>query len=924
MVKTAGFAVVKSRTADLKKATLLQLKPILDNLEKIEGAAAPAEPSLPESRDASNESSPVKKKPSTKSSALRVAPKSVTKKPSKSTASSTASAKSKDEVSSSDNNLTLKSSSDKDKERRLAQEMKKPRGQFIELSSNEIQELKDRLGKVVSEPLHKQLFHKNFTEQVQGLEQLGILMKTLLPEFISNLDLILKWIALRVSVDTNTKVLLAIIKFLEELFVAIKSDEYVLDDGEVQMFLPYLIEKVFGHNNVKFRTDTKALMQQTCKIYPASKVCAQLVLGFGSKNTRVVAECVDEVGCMVAREGMDVIEAKKVLPDVARLVGSNNTGIRQASLSCLSEVYKIVGDDVYKYIESKKSKLDKKTADMITERLKRVNVGPSTKSQTKQTSRSLGLKPFANRTLKTPSRNSFADDDAIKAAVAETPVQEPAEQPAFVEVEKEERFAASIEVHDIDLVDLDGFADDLHDSPDPFGLERALFKQLQSPEEDTRIAAMKDIWMRLVKEGPSIVRPETDRLVNILSAQIEASFVTVNPKTDEIEIRHRLCKYALNTMMEVFKETDVARDIHITTLEKLQKGLLTRLLDVRVRNIEDGKGVMKGLNVLMLKVLENADRTSSFHILLKFLKSDVHNPDATKGFVGLVIKCLLKLTKKLAEADENSSTLNLDILLHDIHDFFETHPPATYQGKDDMPLKAVRTTLSELIKLTSASSIRSHIQDVPSTSVLVQYIERLSRQVDNTAAEASTTSSAEPTGDEKQTNNETETELEAIFERLHQKETTQAALKELHEFTVAHSDVDIQPHIDKCREVFRDFITRHLARLKVMAAPATPTQALSSTAPSNSSSGTPSSFSERLAQIKSARVTPIKASPPKPDIDSIRARVDDQTSGDLAERLASLKANSSGNPASSGSDSSHMDRVAAIKARIAKMKEGSL
>ena len=54
--------------------------------------------------------------------------------------------------------------------------------------------------------------------------------------------------------------------------------------------------------------------------------------------------------------------------------------------------------------------------------------------------------------------------------------------------------------------------------------------------------------------------------------------------------------------------------------------------------------------------------------------------------------------------------------------------------------------------------------------------------------------------------------LESIFERLHQKDATQLALKELFDFTIEHPQVAIQPHIDKCRTVFQGYITRGLAR----------------------------------------------------------------------------------------------------------------
>jgi hypothetical protein len=82
----------------------------------------------------------------------------------------------------------------------------------------------------------------------------------------------------------------------------------------------------------------------------------------------------------------------------------------------------------------------------------------------------------------------------------------------------------------------------------------------------------------------------------------------------------------------------------VSTLELLMRLLVNRLLDRRLRYdrivvstnfcvafwltpfivsnrfVPDCSNLVRGLNMLMLKVLENADRTTSFHVLIKFLK----------------------------------------------------------------------------------------------------------------------------------------------------------------------------------------------------------------------------------------------------------------------------------------------------------------
>ncbi|KAG5516371.1 hypothetical protein RHGRI_037179 [Rhododendron griersonianum] len=81
--------------------------------------------------------------------------------------------------------------------------------------------------------------------------------------------------------------------------------------------------------------------------------------------------------------------------------------------------------------------------------------------------------------------------------------------------------------------------------------------------------------------------------------------------------------------------------------------LLLLLLDERVPRMDDGSQLLKALNVLMLKILDNAERTPLFVVLINLLRPWTprgghhrrqKSPWLTK-FLDLVVKCLIKLTK---------------------------------------------------------------------------------------------------------------------------------------------------------------------------------------------------------------------------------------------------------------------------------------
>jgi hypothetical protein len=104
-----------------------------------------------------------------------------------------------------------------------------------------------------------------------------------------------------------------------------------------------------------------------------------------------------------------------------------------------------------------------------------------------------------------------------------------------------------------------------------------------------------------------------------------------------------------------------------------------------------------------------------------------------------------------------------------------------------MPLKATRTTLSEIIKATGVGAVRAAIKNVPTTAIIHQYTDRLSGTINSGAAlvePASAASFSATAGMGAGNLAGPGAEIEAVFERLHQKEHTQTAIKELYDFTV--------------------------------------------------------------------------------------------------------------------------------------------
>ncbi|XP_062084141.1 protein MOR1-like isoform X1 [Humulus lupulus] len=175
--------------------------------------------------------------------------------------------------------------------------------------------------------------------------------------------------------------------------------------------------------------------------------------------------------------------------------------------------------------------------------------------------------------------------------------------------------------------------------------------------------------------------------------------------------------------MQTFQNKRLAYAVKESTLDSLITELLLWLLDERVPHMDDGSQLLKALNVLMLKILDNADRTSSFVVLINLLRpldpSRWPSPASNETFAvrnqkfsDLVVKCLIKLTKVL---QSTIYEVDLDRILQSIHLYLQDLGMEEIRrcaGADDKPLRMVKTVLHELVKLRGAA-IKGHLSMVP-------------------------------------------------------------------------------------------------------------------------------------------------------------------------------------------------------------------
>ncbi|XP_043808060.1 protein MOR1 isoform X2 [Manihot esculenta] len=672
--------------------------------------------------------------------------------------------------------LIIKDSNKEERERMVVRRFK-----FEELRIEQIQDLENDMMKFFREDLHRRLLSADFKKQVEGLEMLQKALPSIVKETIEVLDILLRWFVLQFC-KSNTTCLLKVLEFLPELFDMLRDEGYTLTESEAAIFLPCLIEKL-GHNIEKVREKMRELTKQIIHAYSAAKTLPHILEGLRSKNNRTRIECADLVGFLIDHHVAEISGQLKYLQIVASLTAERDGEIRKVALNTLATGYKILGEDIWRYVgkltDAQKSMLDDRFKWKVREMEKRKEGRPG------------DARAALRRSVRENGSDLAEQSGEVSHAVSVSAFPRKNYNPHELNMERQMIPRAVSSVNGPtdwnEALDIISFG-----SPDQSveGMKVVCHELAQAAATDPEGSAMDE----LVKDA--------DRLVSCLASKVAKTF-----DFSLTGASSRSCKYVLNTLMQTFQNKNLANAVKESTLDSLITELLLWLLDERVPHMDDGSQLLKALNVLMLKILDNADRTSSFVVLINLLRpldpSRWPSPASSETvairnqkFSDLVVKCLIKLTKVLQSTIYD---VDLDRILQSIHIYLQELGMEEIRrraGADDKPLRMVKTVLHELVKLRGAA-IKGHLSMVPidmkPQPIILAYID-LNLETLAAARMLTATGPVGQThwGDSAANNSSSAThsadaqlkqELAAIFKKIGDKQTCTIGLYELYRIT---------------------------------------------------------------------------------------------------------------------------------------------
>ncbi|KAI0986273.1 hypothetical protein GJ496_011774 [Pomphorhynchus laevis] len=212
-----------------------------------------------------------------------------------------------------------------------------------------------------------QLFSNDFKLHICAI---SILMKEAecnLETTLSNLDFILRWIALRLN-ERNSSVTIRSLEYFSIVLSQISIKQCSITDLDVNAVFPCMITKI-GENKEIIRKATRTAIHNLCDVYPASVVSNLLLNGVKSKNSRQRAGCIDELTQLLLK--FNIVLTINNEKDIARYISDRDPVVRTAALNLLAtiQVKSQPNRDIFKRI----GPLPEKERSMLEERIKRIS-----------------------------------------------------------------------------------------------------------------------------------------------------------------------------------------------------------------------------------------------------------------------------------------------------------------------------------------------------------------------------------------------------------------------------------------------------------------------------------------------------------------------------------------------------------------------
>jgi hypothetical protein len=595
-------------------------------------------------------------------------------------------------------------------------------------------------------------------------------------EFIEVLDVVIKWAYIKSNEVQNTSFLKDLYFFFDELVDKLVDMQYEFMEAEGTILCLCLVEKV-GINNPTLKEKIKETLLKigtSVTLFQPKRILGILMKGLDSKNSKTTAECLEIIAILIQTHQLEVINEKDVKA-IGKIVDSPDNGIRQGALSSCEEIYKIAGEQFWDLVGSK---LSSKAEDIIRARFKaklgvpmnttpvednknqsiRSNKSPmikrdrsTNKIQTSLNS-SIGLNSSQSKyfdylylnlessrlgrnqerntqihTVQSTAALSKATVEPINRRRKESSVNRKLER-MNSNTRKQEALDSQLDQEISKMEESDEIKQEIETQEQDNYMEQdenldnigKSIKQLKygdlSGKVDALVIINEVITKKLDEVHDSLIRNSS-----FLIGSISQVFFDVFSKTPE-KVPLKFGKYFISIVNKVCSIKEIMRTVEepqsLILVEQLLLKLLLPGLDTLGEKGE-GQAMFRNLNNTILRILEHCNPTIVFVVFLTLLKK-YKGYDKVEKLPGIIVKCLLKITRIIEQLIDK---ISIDRVLLAIHEYLSIKPVSNTARNDEVGIRITKTIINEMVKIKK-ETIWEYYESIEAHSTQDVYIKK--------------------------------------------------------------------------------------------------------------------------------------------------------------------------------------------------------
>ena len=725
-----------------------------------------------------------------------------------------------------------------------AEEDKSVKWPVNEIQQPLVEKLRKKLNMAIDPNLLDYMFATNFKKNLEAVTILNDHLKSEFTSMYDIMDLIFKWLTIKMVDLSNTAINKSIMELLRNFFTELANSQFLLKDFEAAAILPMLCERT-SIGNASLREEVKELIQQSCSIYSNTKVAGFLVKALESKNPKTRNECLALLKDFLTKYGPKVVQGKDIKP-IAKMLANADNATKQEISDILAEIYKSKGENIW----SLTGPLNDANKEMLKQRFSEISQGDPPEEEDKESTPTNGeaiINETSNITLSmqkislSKQSNQPEEHDEVHEESKNTPGSnaKPKGEPmpmSDILINEEQK----IDLSSKHTQDMEAFGEDektiinLVTEMDCSPIKVNDRKQdgetlkIDTLEQCLEMLKNKDISKRV--DALVCLNEKTSSLLDqnkgVLAANCNLMFTTFSEvlkeafERPEHDIPLRFTKFFLGAVNKVCGIKTVVKDANEQSIRPLLEQLLSKLLYDGLDKLgvnKEGEFIIKTINSAVIKMLENCNPTRVLIALIR-LFGQYKIVTANSGKVNLVkmpsiiAKCLQKLTKVF---DSLVPNLDIGLILLCIYEHL-TSNISNNQPKtpaDDMGLRLGKTLLNELVK-AKREDIWKEYKIIEQLGKPDEHIKKwITLVLKSFSSGGSQNGNPEKEVQQSSFNpltKETSEELKEIFKDLNSQATMQKAIQRLSEYIAKHPTFDLKQYFGSCSNAFSEFVISSL------------------------------------------------------------------------------------------------------------------